>query len=86
MLLLLLHIQVVPGYMSLIRRHGLLQQQLTALLTQLEVVRMDDDAPISLQEVEQVMVTCYRPLLLYRAVSLGSCLFPGSAGLSDFKR
>jgi hypothetical protein len=61
--------QVVPSYMSLVRQHSLLQQQLTALLTQLEVVRLDDAAPIPLVEVEKVMRACYAPLLLYRAVS-----------------
>jgi hypothetical protein len=62
-------LQVSPGYMSLLRQHGLLQQLLSSLLTQLEVVRMDDAAPIPLTELAQVMAACYKPLLLYRAVS-----------------
>jgi hypothetical protein len=37
--------------------------------TQLEVARMDDAAPILLGELHQVMAACYRPLLLYCAVS-----------------
>jgi hypothetical protein len=30
---------------------------------------MDDAAPISLGELQQVIAACYKPLLLYRAVS-----------------
>jgi hypothetical protein len=55
--------------MSVLHKHSLLQQLLSSLLTQLEVVRVDDAAPIPLQELQQVMAACYRPLLLYRAVS-----------------
>jgi hypothetical protein len=52
-----------------LRQHSLLQQLLSSLLTQLEVVRMDDAAPIPLGQLQQVMAACYKPLLLYRAVS-----------------
>lgn len=66
----LLVVQVRKGYMRLIGQQVMVSPQglMGDLLTQLEVTQLDESAPISLANVEEVLCSCYRPLLLYRLV------------------
>jgi hypothetical protein len=78
--LLLLLLQLKPGYMQTVRRHSLLSQLLTRLMQQLRSCPCHINTLLKLSDFEQQLYStcCFQMLQMYRLVSLQAyvCVSP----------
>jgi hypothetical protein len=74
LLLLVLLLQLKPGYMQTVRTHSLLSQLLTGLMQQLRSPPCRINTLLKLSDFEQQLygTHCFQMLQLYRLVSLQS--------------